>query len=368
MSCQRLRILTYTWHVGHQYELFKLPHDFFLYRNEYSNQWQERIRPLPRSAEMIDRLDRLDFDLAILPFDEHVLTPQVALSPMPAHWGRNFEWLLDWCREHDLPVIGLCHGTVPRIGRYRPEHPLPEADEIDVDVKQALVEQLRGCYVVCNSRQAHEEWGFDGRAIIHGFDPDEYPIGRRTEGVLTISGNLYTNGRYQGWDVFSECARAFPIDLLGGDRNRGSVSEGLRINRVRVKRPRMLPGQRFFRAGRVAWGRRTFVNYKRLIGEHAVYLNTTRFSPMPRARAEAMLCGIAVVSTGHYDFDRFVDHGETGFIFRRAAEAIDLLRELLGSPSLAREIGLRGREAACDFFHISRYLAEWEETLERRIA
>ena len=73
-----MRVLTYRWHVPHQYELFKLGADFTLVTDlgESSCRWWDLgQRPMPanvRFAEWHD-IEQADFDLAILHFDEHVL-------------------------------------------------------------------------------------------------------------------------------------------------------------------------------------------------------------------------------------------------------------------------------------------------------
>ncbi|MBL8949274.1 MAG: hypothetical protein JNK82_00760, partial [Myxococcaceae bacterium] len=78
---KRLRILTYRWHCAHQYELFKLPHDFTLLagRPQFSREWDFSTRPLRENAKFVPReaLDLNDFDLAILPFDESCVNPSL---------------------------------------------------------------------------------------------------------------------------------------------------------------------------------------------------------------------------------------------------------------------------------------------------
>lgn len=363
----RLRVLTYAWHVGHQFELFKLPYDFTLFQNAHSIEWNEEVRPLPDSVTYTRSLRREDHDLAILPFDEHILTPTVGQSHLKPDWGDNFIRLLQWCRENDLPIIGLCHGTVPRVGRFRPEMTGPERSAVDEPTLKRLRELVDDEFVVCNSRQALEEWGFSGRAITHGFDPDEYPLGDRVRGVLTIGGNMYRNGIYQGFDVLEACARELSVDLIGRDALLDAHESNALLHRIEVPRPRALPGTRLLRARRRRYGLKKFEHYKATIGEHAIYLNTTRYSPMPRARAEAMLCGLAVVSTPYHDFASYVEPGRTGYLFEKAEDAIEIIRELERSPDLAREVGNRGRDAARESFHIQRYLADWKSTVESRL-
>ena len=77
----RLRVLTYRWHVPHQYELWKLPIDVTMVTgtgSPMSDQWDYDRRPLPDNARFraLEDIDPRDYDVAILHFDENVLTPE----------------------------------------------------------------------------------------------------------------------------------------------------------------------------------------------------------------------------------------------------------------------------------------------------
>lgn len=88
---------------------------------------------------------------------------------------------------------------------------------------------------------------------------------------------------------------------------------------------------------------------------------------MPRARGEAMLCGLVTVSAKNHDVEMFVKNGINGFY----ADGVDELREyllfLMKSPTSIKNIGMAGRRTAADVFNHDRYLAEWEETLSNLI-
>lgn len=356
----KLRILTYPWHTGHQYELFKLPFHFLLYQGADSAvTWSHSVRPLPWNARFIEKLERKDVDLAILPFDENVLTPTIHQSPLTPHWGNVFLRLLQWCRDHCVPAVGLCHGTVPRMARF-----LPGVHEnwnvVDKGVVQQFRAVLKGIPVVCNSKQAFAEWGFEGRAIIHGFDPREYPLGLRQSGVLITAANILTNNYFQGGWILEHCAGKIRLNLLGSDHRIGSDT---RFNVIKVPDPgSRLPGffrKRFPHLEKWLWAREKFREYRKTIGSYSVYLNATQFSTMPRSRAEAMLCGLAVVTTPYYDIDQYVVHGKSGFLFREAEEAVEILQHLLENRDACLRMGLESRKTAEKAFHIDRYLSEW---------
>ncbi len=300
-----------------------------------------------------------NIDLAILPFDENILTPTIQQSPLSPNWGNVFQHLLQWCRAHSVPVIGLCHGTVPRRRRFSTGlH--EDWRKVDEDVVRQFRVLLKGVPVVCNSKQAFLEWGFEGKAIIHGFNSREYPIGARQPGILTTAINIRINNYCQGGWILEACAKKVPLNLLSEDPQLGKDTP---YSIVKAGNPgAVLSGffrKRLPRLEKWLWARRKFAAYKREIGNYSIYLNTTQFSAMPRSRAEAMLCGLTVVTTPYYDIEEYIEHGKSGFLFREPDEAVTILNYLRQHPEACRLIGLASRELAQKVFKLNRYLAEW---------
>ena len=94
---RRLRVLTYRWHVPHQYELYKLPFDVTLLTglgSPMTESWEFGQRPMPANARFADfrKVEPREFDLAILHFDENVLTPENTNGVIGPDWGAAFRW------------------------------------------------------------------------------------------------------------------------------------------------------------------------------------------------------------------------------------------------------------------------------------
>jgi len=106
-----------------------------------------------------------------------------------------------------------------------------------------------------------------------------------------------------------------------------------------------------------------FMAYVGLIRDYSIFFNHTLNSPMPRVRGEAMMCGLATVTTNCHDEDMFIENGVNGFYSNDPAELADMLVELSRDPGLARRIGQRGRERAMEVFHINDYVQEWNRTI-----
>ncbi|KAA0593696.1 glycosyltransferase involved in cell wall biosynthesis [Azospirillum lipoferum] len=349
-----LRVLSYRWHCGHQYELYKLPHEFTLVRGlgpGLTDRWDYEQRPLRPNVRFIDmeELDPSKYDVAILHFDENILAPQLGAGALPDDWGNAFRWFL---ANVPLPKIALCHGTPAFAGQYgRARGPI-DRFQIHETERQALVDLLaeRGIPVVVNAWQAKAEWGFaDSRVIWHGFDPQEYPAARYERDVLALGSSMWERPHYRGAYEHERVMARLPADI--------------RVETAANQDGGLWPRQTN------DYARSKFRSYIDRIRSFTAYLDTTRRSPMPRSRAEAMLCGVVPVCLRSDDVGLFIRHGVNGFCGESPEELADYLVHLCRNRDAARRIGERARLTALDLFNHDRYLAAWtallDETLER---
>jgi glycosyltransferase involved in cell wall biosynthesis len=147
---RRLKILTHRWHVPHQYELHKLPHDFTLAthigKNEWINQWSYNQRPLRPNARLVpaDQIDPSEYDLAIIHFDENILFPNLCNNVIPSSWGEAADWLRSL---PGIPKIAICHGTPQFEGQYA-LNPAPiESFGLHESERRRVVHYVRGAGV-----------------------------------------------------------------------------------------------------------------------------------------------------------------------------------------------------------------------------
>ena len=349
LSPKRLRILSFHWHTSHQYELFKLPHDFFLVRGvgeAFTQNWDIERRPMPDNIRFTNykEIRSQDYDLAIVPFDENVLAPQNCNGILGLAWGDLFLWFL---RNVSLPKIGICHGTPQFYGQYDISYAEPNLMQVIETERLRLVEAVRDFTVVCNSHQAEREWGFvRSTTIWHGFDPMEFPLrGKDSSGCLALGEEVMRHRPfYNGFFVYKEtCAQlseAHSPVFLKTPSPQGSIPKG-----------------NFY-------ARAKFRNYVDELRKHVVYFNPTLRSPMPRTRGEAMLCGLVPVSLPNHDADMFIKNGVNGFMGSCPLELREHITFCLENPEMAWKIGLEARKSATALFSLDRYLAEWQALLQ----
>ncbi len=341
-------MLTYRWHVAHQYELYKLGHDFHLIVDlptRATNRWDLRQRPLPENASFVTKASAksADYDLAIVHFDENVLSPRNSNGVLGPYWGHAFRYLME---EVDVPKIAVCHGTPQFHGQYTPGYDKPDLLQVIEPARRKLVDYLKDTLVICNSHQAQAEWGFRRSKVIwHGFDPMEFPPATYEKGILSPLGPAVSaRPHYRGYDLYKQVFADFPAQYAPST--------------LFVPDPSPLYAGNAF----AVW---KFRNYVDEIRRYSVYFNPTLRSPMPRSRGEAMLCGLVTVSANNHDVDRFIRNGVNGFCSNDPGELREQLLFLCRNPEAARRMGSEGRRTALKTFHVDRYLEDWRETISQ---
>jgi len=295
-SRRPLRVLTYRWHVPHQYELYKLPHEFTLLGDldsPMTNHWEYRHRPLPDNVRFRSRrgLRLGDYDLAILHFDENVLSYENTHGVLGPDWGAAFRW---FAKNVDLPKVAICHGTPQFYGQYDFDYDGPDLMQTIEPARKKLVEYAGDMLVVCNSYQAQREWQFRrSRVIWHGFDPTEFPPATYERGILSPLGPaVISRPHYRGYFLHRKVLDGFP--------------EAFAPSMLHVPDPSPLYEGNHY----AIWKYRNYVDE---IRRYSVYFNPTVRSPMPRARGEPMMCGLVTVNANNHDVDLFIRNGVNGF-------------------------------------------------------
>lgn len=348
-EARRLRILTYRWHAPHQYELYKLPHDFTLAthvgNNGMINAWSYEQRPLRENVRFVpmQEIDPRDFDLAIIHFDENILAPNLCNNVIPGSWGDAAEWLHG---ISDIPKVAICHGTPQFAGQYALNPKQLAEFEVHHDERLRLVRYFADAKVkvVCNSWQALEEWGFaDSRVIWHGFDPQEFPPGTRTRDILALAPDKHRPHYRGAWEHAIIEARLDPALEIETAEHPGAALEMRHTN---------------------AYATRNFRSYVDRIRQFTAYLNTTLRSPMPRSRGEAMMTGVIPVALANHDVQRFIDPGKNGFYSNDPSELADWLNHLFRHPKEIVRISQAARHTAVDIFNHDRYLTNWTLLIE----
>ena len=355
-SIEKLRIATYRWHCPHQHELFKVGAQFSLISglgHPFFEDWEYRKRPIPLNARFVSKSDFFDcdYDLAIIHFDENVLNPETCNGYVPNEWGNGFKFL---AKSTIRRKIFICHGTPQFEGQYNPEIRSIDKLSILADNMARLKSVIGNDLVVCNSKQAQQEWGFPNSVVIwQGFTPSDYPIlSREPSSSKQLSVLSLPTRALEARPIYNGYQNFIDIRNLLGDRSQ------VAINTLHVDDPPCV-----FIENSNEWAQVKFQNYIKNLSSYDVYLNTTVRSPMPRTRGEAMMAGLCSISFRNHDIDQIIDNGIDGFVIDSAKEASEIMLMLQDDHRTLARIQNASRLKALSVFGQGRYISEWCEIL-----
>ena len=298
-----MKILTHVWHIPHQYELFKLVklgYEIDVLENMKS--WQEKIRPRPQGVRFIYEANPNDYDLIILCGDHFVGFP-------------NHSELINT----ETPKIFLMHGCT-----------------INKSTLNRIRRKVRKDILVVNSEFAEKQFkdaNFRTKFILHGFDPKEWP---QTSYKINAPVNCSP--------IVAKGCTASTVSNYYGCNIYEKVAKKIKINGI--------------------FNCSSFNDYKQKLAQYSIYFNPTRYAPNPRGRAEAMLCGLVPISTKYHNESKYIHHGFSGFLSNDPYELADYIEFLIETPDQTKLMGQRAKKDAIKYFHIDRYLNEWDKLIK----
>ena len=313
-----LKILDWLVHSAHQYELAKTGHSFYYVQDTIEYPWKFNIRPQPANAKFITQYDPDDFDIII------------------THNANQIRQIKAW------KELGMLSKDKPIIFMF---HFCPNNSD---DEKTFMQELVKGCYLVFNSYECQKQWDMNNdsqRTIIHGFDIDEWP---RWKGginkVLSVGGRIGDRYHVSGYKLWEKVA-----DIIGHDRVFIMGSHWDKMKAWEKEIVRLSD---------------SWQDLKSTLQNHDVYFSPTKESPFPRARSEAFLTGMPMVTTPNHNANLFIEHGINGFIAEEKEECVFFLKLLLNNSDLRQKFSKNAREKAEVVFNGRRYRREWNNFLE----
>lgn len=342
------KIFNYPWHIGHQYELMKIPDTKWTWLVQHRRPYGESARGDmigKFGVEYVPHYEPGKYDVAVMHLDQQCFEEGI-LDRGKGSLTREVGTVVQ-----DIPKVIIMHGT--------PYYPEMFGSDISPDNYSALgftkdqigmsselihrfqefVRSYGIDFVIFNSYRARSQWGFDNnensRAIWHGLDTDEWKVLPKEPRVVTMISPAGLDKYYDRTFL-----AAVKEKLEEKDIHHCHISVD-----VNFKNPQ---------------------DYQEFLGRSLIYFNPTRESPMPRSRTEAMLSGCCVITTANQDAERFIKDGENGLITNRNPDyVVRLVEALIYDYKKAIEIGQKGRETALELFQADRFRREWREVLDK---
>ena len=326
---KRVKVFSLPWHIGHQYELLKLPFEWN-YLIQHTRKWAESARPMPEHLNWVPYYEPGKYDFALLHVDQQCLDETIS-------YGKTNVFKEMRKQINDIPIIVINHGTpvYPEVFMQMAEkYGWKSSEQAGEEwARGSMKKLLKGVSeMVVNSHEAQKQWAW-GKAIIHGIDPDEWWNLPKEPRIVTCISPAGMGEKYYGRRFLKEVR-----DILRNDYGIQHMWIG--------ENGQFAP----------SWD-----HYREYLGKSLIYFNPTIGSPMPRSRTEAMMSGCCVVTTSFQDADTFIKDGENGFIVPLNPErAAKILADLLSDYKRAEEIGQKGRETAMEIFSSERFRQDWK--------
>jgi glycosyltransferase involved in cell wall biosynthesis len=191
---------------------------------------------------------------------------------------------------------------------------------------------VNGHMVVCNSETAQARWQIPNSIYIrHGMSPEEWPqtnYGRQNIVTTQPFSKIHTAYRNSEAIVSFEARTGIRLDWVGRDH-------------------------RFD----------TFDKYRAFLSKSSIYFNPSFASPNPRARTEAMLCGLVPVTTDSHGESEYIENGVNGYCSNNIDELFEVLVDLSKNPRKCAKMGMAARRTAQKVFHISNFIAQWRSAI-----
>lgn len=297
---RRLKILTWHTRGSYLYYLSQAPHDFFVLPAPGPGDrylWGDNVHHLPAGAARTRQFDCILFQ------DRHAWQEDQFASLTPG--------------QRALPRIYLEHAP--------PGYPADAQHPVD-DPGVLLVHVTPFNALMWDSRRTPV------RVIEHGVCiPESVRYLGTLERGLVIANHLERHGRRLGLDLFLQARAALPLDLAG------SASEALK-----------------------GLGELPHAQLPAIAARYRFLFSPQRHASLSLGVIEAMMAGMPVVALATGEMATVIDDGANGFIDTRLDRLFDCMRDLLRSPSLARELGQAARRRAQERFSIERFSADWD--------
>lgn len=366
-----MKAFTAVAHIAHQYRHLTLPGIEWSLLDSNVRNWNQDVRPLP-DVERVPYFESGKYDFAILLFDQQCIDYSLGK-------GKLFQ---DLVQVIDCPLIVVVNGTPFWAEKWDSGYPdsytYPESivtedsrERYRTEYIKARAKELIGdAYVIVNSQEAADQWGF-GHPIIHGIPETDYFDLIKEPRAITCTVPAGLDYHY-GRELLHDTQQG--LSLYYGERLMNIGDDWSLDNDPKL-------------ADYGGWSA-----YKHFLGSSLIYFNPTRQSPMPRARTEAMLSGCCILTTPYHGADKFIncdlrkawtgdvtqfiqvveqlidENSDTinGFVVPEAPQASAALIHLLIHKRYrdAVKIGQNGKQTARKLFSWDRYSKEILEVIK----
>lgn len=279
--------------------------------------WDERMRPIPRNARVLDIKDAL-----------------LQTEPYRAAIGHSVTDLLE-LKRLEIPKLLILHTTIE--GRLAETPGAVSAKRLSDEAKKYL-KLIRG-HVVAISPLKQRSWNMTSADVVRtGINVDDYPVATQEKAHgLRISNHFNKRRRILLADFHDACFSDLPIEFVGENDDMVGVSAAT-----------------------------DWADLKRRIAQARFYIHTAEIEledGYNMASVEAMACGLPVLGNRHPS--SVIEHGVTGFLSDDSSELRGYAEQLLRDRELSLRMGRAAREQVAEIFSHERFVEGMVAALAR---
>lgn len=263
--------------------------------------WDERMRPVPRGARVVDLRTILDsppkYDVVVA----HSITDLLEVKAL------------------DAPKLFVIHTTLE--GRLAEESAPLDPREVAEEARRYL--ELTRTFVMSVSELKRRSWGLEADVLGFGVRVDDYPraTGEAATGIR-VSNHFNRRRRILLADLHDAAFTGLPIEFVGHNEDMIGVTAASDWDDLK----RRLARSRFF--------------------VHTA--DPTMEDGYNMATVEAMAAGLPILGNVHPSSP--VEHGKSGYLSDSPSELRSFAERLLEDRALALELGAAARARATELF------------------
>jgi glycosyltransferase involved in cell wall biosynthesis len=156
---------------------------------------------------------------------------------------------------------------------------------------------------------------------------------QRDNAILTVANEFRERGQILGYDIWEHITKGLPTRVLGDNPGLSKPAE----------------------------------NPDHLAATYAassIYLNCTRFSPIPMSLLESAACGNIIISTATAAIPTIFTHNENALLSNDIGELRGFLEDALNNPQKYEYMRENARNLITQKFSLDSFTKRWDELLQ----
>lgn len=314
-------ILSWIVHERFQSNLAGCNARFYLLQNGpgVKGMWKEQYARIPDNTVILPPYQQSPFE---------VIPPYVDFDGIVSH--HKFGIIQTALQLGNILSLPVCHI----------EHTMPTSQQLRDAVPE--LKKLQGQINLFISSTSRSDWGFtkdEADVIEHGIDSEFWkPLQRnlteRKKQILTVGNDMLNRAEILGFDIFQRVTQGLPVRIVGDTKG---LSE---------------PAKNEY-------------DLRSKYDESLIYLNPSRYSPIPMSLLEAASMGCAIVTTDNNLISDIFTHNGDAIKTNDEKEMRFSLQYLLNHPNECKRLGENARETIKKRFSLQNFVKNWNSIFER---